>query len=98
MPWATAPMVVFSRSPVESSSGCGCWWLVMLLTSFRNTRWRRLGFDGPARPGAGWAGQGAGRIQVGAVIDPDPQPLHQLPTGPGGPQGQQDRDDLEPQR
>ena len=29
MPWATAPMVVLSRSAVDSSSGCGCWWLVM---------------------------------------------------------------------
>src|SRR5215218_10023703 len=44
----------------------------------------RLGLDGPGWPaGGGRAGQGAGRVQVGALVDPDAQPLHQLPTGPG---------------
>jgi hypothetical protein len=51
-----------------------------------------LGLDGPGWPaGGGGAGQGARRIQVGALVDPDPQPLHQLPAQPGGHQGQQHR-------
>src|ERR671922_1592729 len=97
MPWATAPPVIFSRSAVGSSSGCGCWWLVMLLNSLQEHTPASLGFDGALWPGGGRAGQGAGRVQVGALVDPDPQAFHQLPTGPCGPERQQDRDDPQPQ-
>src|SRR5215216_5674926 len=93
MPWATAPIVVFSRSPVESSSGWGCWWLVTFLPPLQTRVPLGLGLDGPGwSAGGGRAGQGAGRVQVGALVDPDPQPLHQLPTSPGSRQRQQHRE------